>query len=290
MSSEMWAVRLLLTCLVVMFAYVANEAARLLDDFRKKRKTLGRLSTACFQLLTANGALVLGEPLPDGPWPYSISEDCSDTMPRLARMPVAGEPLHDDPSPHSASEDCSDATPSVICAPISREPLPNNSSPHCASEDCSDTMPGPAGTSVAAEPLPNDPLPHSVLGDGSNALPIRSASPTSSGTRPAWGTSKGLSERRASRGPSTISPPASTSQGSKRRVDGRQSRAWSKAQPQISCGDLRPAKKRPSTLTNQHSSDVHRASSVVSDRPEFARALVCKRGQPVLHAHACRMR
>src|ERR1017187_7067207 len=40
MSIEIWAVPLSFTCLVVMFAYIANEAARLVRYSREKRKTL----------------------------------------------------------------------------------------------------------------------------------------------------------------------------------------------------------------------------------------------------------
>jgi hypothetical protein len=81
MSFDIWAVPLSFTCLVLMFAYIANEAARLVLDSRKKRKTLYRLSAASIQLIHANGALVTGEPLLNDPGPHSIAEDYPDAIP-----------------------------------------------------------------------------------------------------------------------------------------------------------------------------------------------------------------
>jgi len=67
MRIEMWAVPLSFTCLVVLFGYVANEAVKLVNNFREKRKTLNRLSTVSFQLVHAN-PLVSGEPFPNDAW------------------------------------------------------------------------------------------------------------------------------------------------------------------------------------------------------------------------------
>ena len=81
MRIELWAVPLSFTCLVVILAYAANEVAKLVTDSREKRKTLYRLSMASIQLVNVNGTLVLGEPLPDDPWPSSADGDYSSTMP-----------------------------------------------------------------------------------------------------------------------------------------------------------------------------------------------------------------
>jgi len=54
MRIEVWAVPLSFTCLVVLFGYVTNEAVKLVNNFREKRKTLNRLSTVSFQLVHAN--------------------------------------------------------------------------------------------------------------------------------------------------------------------------------------------------------------------------------------------
>jgi len=50
--------------MVVLFGYVANEAVKLVQNFRKKRETLYRLSTAGIHLVSASG-LVSGEQSPN---------------------------------------------------------------------------------------------------------------------------------------------------------------------------------------------------------------------------------
>jgi len=85
MSIEMWAVPLSFTCLVVMFAYIANEAAKLVCDSREKRKALYRLSTASIQLVTANGTLVSGGPLPADLSPHRNDGDGSSAIPNPHR-------------------------------------------------------------------------------------------------------------------------------------------------------------------------------------------------------------
>ena len=68
MSVEMWAVPLSFTCLVVLFGDVTNEAVKLVQNSRQKRRTLYRLSTAGIHLVDANDPLVTGEPLPNDPF------------------------------------------------------------------------------------------------------------------------------------------------------------------------------------------------------------------------------
>jgi len=76
--------------------------------------------------------------------------------------------------------------------------------------------------------------------------------------------------------------------GSKRLVEDRWD--WTRSRSQKSCGDARPAKKRPKARTNPHSCNGYRVNGVVSKMTEFASALVFKPGQPMVRAHACRMR
>jgi len=67
MRVEIWAVPLSFTCLVVLFGYVTNEAVKLVQKSREKRRTLYRLSTAGIHLVNAGGPLVSGQPLPNDP-------------------------------------------------------------------------------------------------------------------------------------------------------------------------------------------------------------------------------
>jgi hypothetical protein len=199
MSIEMWAGPLSFTCVVVMFAYVANEAAKFVHDSRQKRKTLDRLSRVSIHLVNANPALVSGERLPDDPGPSNADGDCSNTV----------------------------------------------------------------------------PIWH------------RAACRTFCSTWPAWGTSKGYSERqtvarRTSRGSATISAVAWLRRGSKGLAHGRWGKAWARSRPQSSCGDECRASKRPNALTNSHSPNEYRVNGLVSNK--FAKAFVCK--PPMAQANA----
>ncbi len=152
-------------------------------------------------------------------------------------------------------------------------------------------------TLVSREPLPSDPCSDSTYGDCSNTMPSRHlpACPTVCSTWPAWGASKGFSERqtfacRTSRGPATVSPPAWIRRESKRLVHGRWSGAWASSRQPSSCGDERRAIKRPNALANPHSSNEYRVNRIVSNRPKFAKAIACKPGQPMMRTNACRVR
>jgi endothelin-converting enzyme/putative endopeptidase len=58
---------------------------------------------------------------------------------------------------------------------------------------------------------------------------------------------------------------------------------------QWACGDERPASRRLSAVTNEHSPEQYRINGVVSNMPEFARAFSCKTGQPMVRPQACRV-
>lgn len=81
MSIEVLAGPLSFTCAAVMFAYVANEAAKLVHDSQEKRKTLYRLSKVSIRLVHANPALVSSAPLPGNPAMSRTDADCSKIIP-----------------------------------------------------------------------------------------------------------------------------------------------------------------------------------------------------------------
>ncbi|MBV9768623.1 MAG: M13 family metallopeptidase [Bryobacterales bacterium] len=58
---------------------------------------------------------------------------------------------------------------------------------------------------------------------------------------------------------------------------------------QWACGDERPESKRMNAILNEHSPDEYRINGVVSNMPEFGKAFACRVGQPMVHAHPCRV-
>lgn len=55
------------------------------------------------------------------------------------------------------------------------------------------------------------------------------------------------------------------------------------------CTQFRPEIMRTQVMTNPHSLPKYRVNNVVSNMPEFAQAFGCKKGQPMVHAKACRV-
>jgi endothelin-converting enzyme/putative endopeptidase len=53
----------------------------------------------------------------------------------------------------------------------------------------------------------------------------------------------------------------------------------------VACGDERPASRRLHALTDPYSAEEYRINGVVSDMAEFAKALACKSGQPMVGAN-----
>jgi putative endopeptidase len=58
---------------------------------------------------------------------------------------------------------------------------------------------------------------------------------------------------------------------------------------QWACGSERPEIKRMNAITNPHSPLEDRVNGVVSNMPEFQQAFSCKVGQPMVHAHMCKV-
>jgi endothelin-converting enzyme/putative endopeptidase len=58
---------------------------------------------------------------------------------------------------------------------------------------------------------------------------------------------------------------------------------------QWACGDERVESKRMNAITNPHSPDEYRINGVVSNMPEFGNAFACRVGQPMMHAHPCKV-
>jgi hypothetical protein len=112
MRLETWAVPLSFTCLVVVFAYLANEAARLVYASRDKRRALCRLATASMQLVHANGAVVSGGPLPEYAWPHSTLWDFSGAMPTANDAPEPAELSPISPVPEVAAVSHAESLPS----------------------------------------------------------------------------------------------------------------------------------------------------------------------------------
>ena len=55
------------------------------------------------------------------------------------------------------------------------------------------------------------------------------------------------------------------------------------------CGELRPETARTQVMTQGHSLERYRVNNVVGNMPEFGHAFGCHAGQPMVHAHACRV-
>jgi len=55
------------------------------------------------------------------------------------------------------------------------------------------------------------------------------------------------------------------------------------------CGDNRPEAARTAVMTQGHSLNRYRVNNVVANMPEFAHAFGCHKGQPMVHANACRV-
>ena len=258
MSLEMLAVPLAFTCMVVMFAYVANEVVRLVHDWRVKRKTLYRLSTISIQLACEDESPAYGRPVSDYLWPYEFRPEDSTSLVGAGTALVSGEPLPDPGPVPSVSEDNPNSVAAVGCALAVAAPEQSA----VVIPSLADLGPSPATDRHAA------------------------VCPASCRTQWVWGNAKGSPQRRAaaprtSRTPAAPLQPARTGRKSKTPAAGRWSAVWASARSQASLADESPANRRQEAIAKRRSLNEHR-----TQQPEFTMAAGREQG----HSHSCRVR
>ena len=258
MSLEMWAVPLAFTCMVVMFAYVANEVVRLVHDWRTKCKTLHRLSAISIQLAGADELPAYGRPVSDYLWSYVFGPEDSTSLAGVSSARASGELLPDSGPVPGVSEDSSISVPAMGCALAEAEPEQST----VAIRSLADLGLNPAADRHAA------------------------VCPTSCRTQWVWGNAKGSPQRRTaaprtSRRSAATFEPARTGRKSKTPAAGRWNAVWARARSQAPFADESPANKRQEAIAKRRSLSEHRTR-----QSEFTMAASREQG----HSHSCRVR